>query len=229
MKLTARLRMKLRSLSPVFCGPGGRPVEGGTVTQRALHVGALLLGVLAPSPALAGHADVVILPLSGATGSATRLTQDACAALAVQLGKLKVSATVADPTPAWEELAASANTSGARLTIGVQVSESISCPMVAAPTQATTPSLPATPDGPPHQQAIRAATEAARMAESASLAAAIARQGRWCSSPPTRPEAYVLSNVLLPVVVVTLPSAKAAHLSSGVAATLAQAVRREHP
>lgn len=199
------------------------------MTQRALLVGTVLLGTFAPTPALAARADVVILPLPGATGSATRLTHDTCVALALELGKLKVSATVADPSPAWEQLAAFANTSGARLTIGVEVSASTSCPKVAAPTQGTSPSLPAPPDEPPLQQSVRAATEAARTAESASLATAIAQQGQWCGARPTRPEAYVLSNVLSPVVVVTLPSAKAAHLNIGVAATLAHAVGREHP
>jgi hypothetical protein len=199
------------------------------VTQHALRLLTIGLGVVASSPALAGHPDVFILPLSSAIGPATHLTQDACAALAEQLSKLKVSATVAEPTPAWEELAASANASGPRLTLGLRVNESSSCPTVVAPKRVTAPSTPPMPEGAPLQQAILDATEAARTGESASLAVAIAQQGRWCSGRPTRPEAYVLSNVRSPVVVVTLPSKRAADLSLLLAAALAQAVRREHP
>ena len=199
------------------------------MTQHALRLLTIGLGVVVTSPVLAGHPDVFILPLSGAIGLPTHQTQDACAALAEQLSKLKVSAIVAEPTPAWEELAAFANASGPRLTVGLQVNESSSCPTVSAPKRVTAASAPPPPEGAPLEQAIRDATEAARTGESASLAVAIAQRGRWCSGRATRSEAYVLSNVLSPIVVVTLPSKKAADLSIGLAATLAQAVRREHP
>jgi hypothetical protein len=189
------------------------------------------LALAAGSPALAGEPAIFIVPLSSAGSAGTRLTQEACEALAARLADLEVSTTVATASPAWEELVAQSNASGTRLTVALEITTFGSCPRVLAPRRVVVeqPSSPVTLKGARLQEVVRKGIEAARTAESGRLAGAISKQGHWCKGPLTRAATYVLANVRSPVVVVMLPSKTAAAFSAGLAATLAEAVRGNRP
>lgn len=187
---------------------------------RRLFLVAAMTAALAPAtlarearPGVHGRV-VVLLALPGSMSEqASPDTQRLALEIAGSLRAVGSRVVVAGAPTAvpLEELAATANSSAADVTLGVRsLGQSIKCAAALTPEPVPRPNQSeGTLDGAKLGALVKQLTASARAEESAKLAAALASVAKWCPRRPTEVERYVLSETNSPTLLLSLASSDA--------------------